>query len=164
MDKVTKSALRYALIAAALGAGAAQAQQPVDQTWCRSGTISVLAKEEKMIMWALDHRGVAQASDPSDPLNGATQRCIGVVAVIDGKSSGNGWCKINDPKSSDWWVVDWTATDKPGHGTWSYRYGSGKYKGVTGGGTYEPVGQTRPIEPGTYQNCARVKGTMKLPG
>jgi hypothetical protein len=61
-------------------------------------------------------------------------------------------------------VADWANSGKPGHGTWNYRYGSGKFKGITGGGTYQSLGQTRPVEAGTYQNCVRVKGTMKLPG
>lgn len=153
------TAVAYAL----LGAGVVQAQQ-TDNVWCRAGTMTVLAQEEKTIIWALDHRGVAQATDPANPLHGATQRCIGVVASIDGKATGNGWCKIVDPKSGEWFVVDWMSEGKPGHGVWNYRYGSGKYKGVTGGGTYEPTFPTKPVDAGTYQNCARVKGTMKLPG
>jgi hypothetical protein len=164
MNRSTKLLLGAAI--ALVGAGAAQAQQATDNVWCRAGTMTVLAQEEKTIVWALDHRGVAQATDLKNPFHGATQRCIGVVASIDGKSSGNGWCKIIEPQSGNWLVVDWAGSDKPGHGTWNYRYGSGKFKGVTGGGTYEPIDMapTKAVDPGTYQNCTRVKGTMKLPG
>lgn len=162
MNRSTKLLLGTAV--ALLGAGAAQAQQALDFVHCRAGTVSVLAQEEKTIFYAIDHRGVAQASDPKSPFHGLTQRCIGVIASIDGKSSGNGWCKNVDPQSGHWYVVDWTSSDKPGHGTWNFRYGSGKFKGVTGGGTYEPTGPTKPADPGTYQNCVRIKGTMKLPG
>jgi hypothetical protein len=28
----------------------------------------------------------------------------------------------------------------------------------------ESLGQTRPVEAGTYQNCIRVKGTISIPG
>jgi hypothetical protein len=162
MNLSTKLLLATAV--AILGAGSAHAQDVIDSVWCRAGTVTVLAQEEKTIVWALDHRGVAQASDPKSPGNGATQRCVGVVASIDGKSSGNGWCKIVDPQSGHWYMLDWASSDKPGHGTWNLRYGSGKFKGVTGGGTYEPMGPTKPVDPGTYQNCSRAKGTMKLPG
>jgi len=164
MSRMLPPVLTVIFAMIAFGAGPALAQQNVDQTWCRAGTLSTLAKDEKLIVWSLDHHGVSRARDPKDPLDAATQRCIGVLAVIDGKTVGNGWCKVMDSQSGDWWLVDWATADKPGHGTWSYRHGSGKYKGVTGGGTYQSLGQTRPIEAGTYQNCVRVTGTMKLPG
>jgi len=117
-----------------------------------------------LIFWSLDHHGVSTSDDPKSPFHGFTQRCVGVVGSIEGVAAANGWCKNVDPSTGDWTVVDWKGSDKPGHGTWSYRYGSGKWKGVTGGGTYEPIGPTKPVTPGTYQNCVRIKGTMKLPG
>ena len=144
--------------------GTAHAQQAFDQTTCRAGTMTVLAKAEKMIVWSLDHRGVTQSIDAGKLFDGATQRCIGTVANIDGKVSANGWCRNVDLKTGDWNVIDWVASDKPGSGTFSFRYGTGKWQGITGGGTYEPAGQSRPVDDGTYQNCVRVKGTVKLPG
>lgn len=124
--------------------------------------MTVLAKEEKTIIWSLDQRGVTQSNGV---FNGFTQRCMGVVANFDGKISANGWCRNVDPKTGDWTVNDWTASaDKPGAGTFSIRHGTGKWKGITGGGTYESTGQTRPVEEGTYQNCVRVKGTYTVPG
>lgn len=164
MEKAKSAWLRPAVLAALLGSGVAYAQQAIEHTTCRAGTITVLAQADKMIVWSLDHRGVTQASDASEPFHGATQRCIGVVANVEGKMSANGWCRNVDPKTGDWTLVEWTGSDKPGVGTWSFRYGSGKWKGVTGGGTYEPLGPTRPVDAGTYQNCVHIKGTMKLPG
>ena len=158
--------LGSAVLATFLAPGAAFADQlyAVDSTWCRAGTVTVLAKSEGVIVWALDHRGVAQSKDVNDVGHGDTQRCMGMVSNIAGKRSGNGWCRGVDAKTGDWTLVDWTAGEKPGAGTWSYRFGVGKWKGVTGGGTYESLGQTRPVDPGTYQNCIRVKGTANIPG
>ena len=123
--------------------------------------MTVLAKADNMIVWSLDHRGVTRSNDVFD---GFTQRCIGVVANLAGKISGNGWCRDVDPKTGDWTLVDWVASDKPGVGTYSFQYGTGKWKGITGSGTYEGAGQTRPVDEGTYQNCVRVKGTFTVPG
>lgn len=148
---------------ALVASGAASAQQALDQVTCRAGTINVLAQADKLIVWQLDHRGVTR-SGPGDQFDGFTQRCIGNVAGIEGKIAANGWCRNVDPKTGDWTLVTWTGSDKPGHGTWEYQHGTGKWKGVTGGGTYEPLGPTKPVEPGTYQNCVRVKGTYRLPG
>lgn len=97
-------------------------------------------------------------------MNGFTQRCVGVVANVAGKRSANGWCRNVDPTSGDWTLVDWVGGDKPGSGTWSYRYGTGKWKGVTGGGTYTSLGQTRPVDAGTYQNCVHIEGSATVPG
>jgi hypothetical protein len=157
--------LPCAVLGAFLGSGAAHAQQQtVDNVTCRAGTLTVLAQAEKLLVWSLDHRGVTQGGDPKDPMQSFTQRCIGTVANVEGKLSANGWCRSVDSKTGDWTLVDWQGSDKPGFGTWSYRYGTGKFKGVTGGGTYEPLGPTRPVEAGTYQNCVRIKGTMTIPG
>lgn len=157
-------ALQCALIVAAMGSSAASAQMSYEYTTCRAGTVSVLAQADKMIVWTLDHKGVSISDDASNPFNGFTQRCVGTVANIEGRIAANGWCKSVDPKTGDFTVVDWTGGDKPGHGTWSFRYGTGKWKGATGGGTYEPLGPTKPVEAGTYQNCVRIKGTLKMPG
>jgi hypothetical protein len=156
--------LAIAAIGTFLGTGMAHAQQAFEHTTCRSGTVTVIAQAEKMIVWSLDHRGVNVSSDTARLFDGFTQRCTGVVANIEGKASGNGWCRNVDPKTGDWTLVDWTASDKPGSGTYTFRYGTGKWKGVTGGGTYESLGQTKPADAGTYQNCVRIKGTLSVPG
>jgi hypothetical protein len=153
-----------AVFAALLGSGAAYAQLTTEHTTCRSGTATVLAQEEKKIVYSLEHRGVAQSSDSNDPFHGSTQRCVGVVAILDGKVTSNGWCKQIHPQTGDWMVLDWAGSGKPGSGTYTLRFGTGKWKGVTGGGTYESLGQTRPVDTGTYQNCIRVKGTVTIPG
>lgn len=157
--------LAAAAIAALTGASLAQAQaqQSYEHVICRAGTMTVLAQADKVVVWALDHRGV-YVTTRGVAFDGFTQRCVGVIASIEGKNSGSGYCRSVDPKTGDWTVVDWTAADKPGFGTYAFRYGTGKWKGVTGGGTFEPVGPTRPVDPGTYQNCSRIKGTFSLPG
>jgi len=164
MKSTMKISLNCTLLATMLGTGAAHAQQSFDQMTCRAGTMTVLAKAEDMIVWTLDHRGVTRSNEAGGPFDGSTQRCVGVVANISGKTSANGWCKNVGPKGEDWTLVDWANSDKPGAGTFSFRHGGGKWKGIAGSGTYEPLGQTAPADAGTYQNCVRVKGTMKVPG
>ena len=145
-------------------AAAHAADQAIDSVTCRAGTVTVVGQEDKTIVFALDHKGVQVTTDPAHPFNGATQHCVGVVANFNGKISGNGWCKNVTAKNGDWVLLDWTASEKPGVGTFSFRHGTGAFKGITGGGTYEQTGQTRPIQAGTYQNCVKGKGSMKTPG
>ena len=165
MNRPTTLMLGGAMMTALLSTSASLAQQDaaVDTVWCRSGTASIIAKDEKMVVWSLDHLGVAQAADPKDIFHNATQRCVGTVATFDGKVSANGWCKTVIAKTGDWALVDWKNDAQPGHGTWTYRHGTGALKGITGSGTYQSLGQTRPMEAGTYQNCVLTKGTRKTP-
>ena len=158
------NSLHFAALATLLASGVVQAQQATDTTICRSGTSTLLAQDEKKVVVWLDHRGVGLSTDAKDPLHGSTQRCVGTLANFDGTVTANGWCKQIHPQSGDWLVLDWVNSGKPGSGTYTIRHGTGKWKGATGGGTYESLGQTRPVEAGTYQNCIRVKGTLSIPG
>lgn len=162
MTKAMVASLSCTLFATIIGT--AYAQQTYENTNCRAGTMAVLAQADDMIVYALDHRGVNISAEPGNPFGDSAQRCIGVVAVIGGKAAGNGWCRNVDPKTGDWYVVDWKTSDKPGTGTYTFRYGTGKWKGVTGDGTYELLAPTKPVDAGTYQNCARIRGTVKVPG
>lgn len=140
------------------------ASQSTDHRQCRAGTASVLAQDGKKIVMLLDHHGVGQGTDAKDPFHNSTQRCVGVLANFDGSVTANGWCKQVHPQTGDWLILDWANGGKPGSGTWTVRHGVGKWQGASGGGTYQSLGQTRPIEVGTYQNCIRVQGVLKLPG
>ena len=164
MTNARSKSLYCAVLAAFLGSGAAHAQLTTDHTTCRAGTSTVLAQADKTTVVLLDHRGVAQSSDGKDPFHGSTQRCVGVLANIEGTVTANGWCKQVHPQTGDWLVLDWANSGKPGSGTYTIRHGTGKWKGATGTGTYESLGQTRPVDPGTYQNCVRIKGTLSIPG
>ena len=164
MKNANVVSLRCTALAALLASAAVHAQLATDHTTCRSGTVTVLAQADKMIVYSLDHRGVAQGSNSSDPYHGSTQRCVGVVASFDGKVSGSGWCKQVHPQTGDWLVLDWASSGMPGSGTYTLRHGTGKWKDVTGGGTYESLAPTRPVDAGTYQNCIRIKGNITIPG
>lgn len=148
----------------ALMSGTAVAQTATDQLWCRAGTLSLLAQDEKKVVMATENRGVVHGGDASDWFYGSTHRCIGSFAVFDGASFGSGFCKQISAQTGDWAVLEWTASGAPGKGAWSFKHGTGKWKGISGGGTYETASQTRPVEAGTYQNCIRVKGTVSIPG
>lgn len=138
--------------------------QSTDHRQCRAGTASVLAQDGKKIVMLLDHLGVGQSADEKDPFHNSTQRCFGVLANFDGNVTANGWCKQVHPRTGDWLILDWANGGKPGSGTWTIRHGVGMWQGATGGGTYQSLGQTRAYQAGTYQNCIRVQGSLKLPG
>ena len=164
MNGKAKLSLALTLLATSLGMSAASTQHSYEHTVCRAGTLHVLAKADKVIVMSVEHFGMVRSKIANDPLDGLTQHCVGVLANVAGKASGNGWCKNVGPTPNDWFLLTWAVSaDKPGHGTFTYEYGAGKWKGITGGGTFEPDGKTTPVRPGTYQNCVRASGTAQLP-
>ena len=149
------------LLGVGLYAGAATAQQSFSNLTCRAGTVSTLAKGEDILASSIDQRGVNIPE--GGPFDNYTQRCIGSLAVLRGKPTGGGFCRNVDPANGDFTLVEWTSGDKPGMGTFKFLGGTGKWKGITGGGDYGTVAPTRPVDDGTYQNCVRVKGKFSVP-
>ncbi len=150
------------LLGMSLYTAPAVAQQSFASIDCRSGTVSMLAKSEDITLYTLDHKGISRSQHESKLFDNWTQRCVGAIAVIGGKTTGNGWCKQIDPANGDITVIGWTS-EKPGFGTWRFVYGTGKWKGISGGGDYQLVAPTRAVEDGTYQNCVNVKGSVAVP-
>jgi hypothetical protein len=140
------------------------AQQSFDDTTCRAGTPTVIAKSDDMLLTSVDHRGITRSNTGNKIFENVTQHCIGTVFNIAGKRGGSGWCKSVNPSNGDVNLVEWIAGEKQGEGTFKFVYGTGKWKGISGGGTYESSGAARPVDEGTYQNCVRVKGTVTIPG
>lgn len=152
-----------AVVGLALAAGGAYAQVDSDQLWCRSGILKPLALDEKKFVILTENHGVAHGKE-GEWFDRSTHKCIGTIASFDGVASGNGWCKQVNAQTGDWAVLDWTYGPEAGKGTWAYRHGVGKWKGISGGGNYENAFPTRAIEEGTYQNCIRVRGKVTIPG
>ena len=86
-----------------------------------------------------DHlKGVILANDPSNPLHLAAQDCIG-ASIIDKKGNpgdGAGYCDGID-KDGDVFLI-WYR-NKGNDRTWSFMGGTGKFDGITGGGTTTPM-------------------------
>lgn len=162
--KLVRNALACAtLLGLCTYAATVAAQQSFSSLTCRAGTVSGLVKSEDMVAFGIDQRGISLADDPAKTFNNYTQRCIGSVAVVRGKASGSGFCKNVDPANGDMTIIEWTASEKPGIGTFKFLSGTGKWKGISGGGDYQQAAVTRPVDDGTYQNCVRVKGSFSVP-
>ena len=63
-----------------------------------------------------------------------------------------------------WQLLTETSTDAVGSkGSAEFLSGTGKYEGISGGGTNEDVGSFPSARPGTFQGCSPAIGTFKLP-
>jgi hypothetical protein len=82
----------------------------------------------------LHQKGIIRASDAKSPFNFNSQDCVGTVVVgKDGKSAqAAGYCDAIDKDGDVWWL--WWSDSAAGN-PWGVISGTGKYEGMTGGGT-----------------------------
>ncbi len=86
---------------------------------------------------------------------------MGTGANIGKERIRHGFCKHMD-QDGDFTLIEYPA-DPNNRFTWKYIGGTGKFKGITGGGEWELTRRGKPIEPNTFQFCIRVTGTYELP-
>ena len=82
--------------------------------------------------------GFTIMGDTSDPLHMSSHDCQGrTVFDADGNTvQGGGFCTMGDKDHEVVWI--WWAEDADGR-TWGVIAGTGKYKGATGSGTWDPT-------------------------
>ncbi len=83
-------------------------------------------------------QGFSLADEPDDPLNMVSFDCAGVTAMTSAGQTSHGHCDgvtTDGDTYSLWWRGDDTGGD------WGFIAGTGKYSGINGGGTYQPVAE-----------------------
>ena len=141
-----------------LGLAAASAAETIvlkgRSTWTSVSETSVKLADGRTVKRQV-LRGTAIADNPNTPLSNASQDCMfTTVASADGKTfSSGGYCDGLDADGDVYWAYG-GATEKGGK--WSYLGGTGKFEGLTGGGTYRlaltwPDGKVMATWEGTAQ-------------
>ena len=107
-----------------------------------SGTVVhvILTKEEqkqddgRTILHAHD-KGIVETNDPKSPLHLMSRECSGTL-IKDTKGNivdGGGYCDNFDQSGDAYWNT-WNVTPEGGN-KWSVYHGTGKFEGMSGGGT-----------------------------
>lgn len=125
--------LALAWLAAAPAAEAAPRKVSGTVTYVPVGSdVSDLADGRSVARSAFN--GIIVADDPTIPFHLAAQDCGGTTIVsADRKTTvGSGYCAALDKDGDAWWL--WWRLEGDGS-TWAVVDGTGKYKGMTGGGT-----------------------------
>jgi hypothetical protein len=138
---------------------AAQAQQPMDMMSCGSMTVTTTVASEELTIMGFDGKGINLDNMASKTFDNMTYHTVGVFKVEGGKITGIMYAKYMDP-SGDLFVVEVFQVGM--ERDWKYLYGTGKWKGVTGGGKAFPFTKGKPISPGTSQTCTKITGTYEL--
>jgi hypothetical protein len=105
--------------------------------------------------------GVQTPDSTFKPWANATNHCTENDIIMQGKMSAHGECIWTD---ADGDTFIGTFLDEPGKpGVWTFVGGGGKWKGVTGSGTYQHVSASKPRPDGTGEGCTTHSGKYTLP-
>ena len=140
----------------------AQAEQPIDITYCLSLVSTVVSQNEEMAVTSFDFKGIARSNLPDKALDNLTFHGVGVGRVVNGKNHNYGYIKFMDPDGNYVVTENLRTLDGP-EATWNFLQGTGKWKGIKGGGKLKSVTRGRPILKDTIQGCIRMTGTFELP-
>jgi len=151
----TVAAATLLLLATASGAKAGQKVTGSGQAFRVPKSSETYKLSDGRSVQQTSEAGYLTAAQSDNPLNMNSQDCSGTVIVsTDGKTStGGGYCVGFDPSGDTAWI--WWHGGFDG-GTWGFMDGTGKFKGVDGGGTWKtkqrlPDGKFIDTWEGTWQ-------------
>jgi hypothetical protein len=101
-------------------------------------------------------KGIVEANDSKSPLHLTSRDCSGTL-ILDAKGNfvdGAGHC-VNFDKSGDGYWNTWTST--PDHNIWSVYHGTGKFEGMSGGGTSKSIANLPDRYAITYEGTLTMK-------
>ncbi len=152
----------FALCGAAALAGPAQAgDTEYGGTFCGHWKSMMVQSSPEVSAFNTEFWGVQTPDSTIKPLANATNHCMENDIFMQGRMSAHGECLWTD---ADGDTFIGTYTDEPGKpGVWTFLGGTGKWKGVTGGGTYQHVSFSKPRPDGTGEGCTTHSGKYTLP-
>jgi hypothetical protein len=137
----------------------AKAQQPVDMVSCGDNKFTTILASEELTIMGIEGKGINMDNHPSKLADSMTFHGVGVLKIEKGKMSGTFYYKYMDP-GGDFVVVEVSQVGM--ERDWKYLQGTGKWKGITGGGKGFPITKGKPISSGTSQSCFKITGTYEL--
>jgi len=138
----------------------AQAEESYDITNCWSGVTSMLSASKELVVYGYELKGITRSNHENKAFDNDTFQCVGIAKVVAGKATSDSYCKFMDPDGD---MVVGGGQKTGAEGTWKFLQGTGKWKGITGGGKNWVITKSKPIKEGTFQGCNRATGTYELP-
>jgi hypothetical protein len=147
-----------AIALAAMVAGAAEVDY--DFTVCTTARRIPLEANADIVAFGVENWGVVVSS--TTPLfEKASTHCVGYLRTMGGKPVGRGSCKWA-LVGGDTGLGEW---EYPPDGApkWAWVSGTGKLKGISGGGTFKEVFSAPAVDTGWSQGCRRDWGKVDMP-
>jgi hypothetical protein len=130
-----------------------------DITNCSSATITPVTSGQDLTILLVDAKGIARASADKKAFDNNSFHCVSLMRMYRGQRSGNGACRFVDPDGD---AVVGEMVLGPSDGTWTFLEGTGKWKGIKGGGNFVSITSAKPIAAGTTQGCGRATGKYEI--
>ena len=139
-------------------------EKPVNIISCRSGEFTLLSASKELTIVSYDFKGIDRGAKGNKTFENFTHRCMGVSVIKGGAADRltKGYCKYMDT-DGDFFIVSYDGLMGKTPLPWEFVQGTGKWKGIKGGGTAIGITKGKPIEKGTLQYCAEITGTYELP-
>jgi len=147
------------LIGLFLSVNCAYADESYNTTSCWSGDFKMLSSSKELVIYSFDLKGVSRKNDESDAFHNWSFQIIGTSKIVSGNYSSSFYGKWLSPEGDMVFGEGKRIGEK---GTWKFIGGTGKWAGITGGGTNENI-NIKPVMKGTTQGCSIAIGTYKLP-
>lgn len=127
---------------------------------CTHSKQTMLEANSDTVAFGIESWGTV-ASSTTKAWESASTHCVGYVRIVAGKPAGKGVCKWNHVTGDT--AVGEFEFSAAGEPTWTWLSGTGKLKGITGGGTFRELSSGKPAAAGTSQGCRRDWGKYTLP-
>jgi hypothetical protein len=129
-------------------------------TACGLNKLTTLIAGPDLTVYSWEFKGIVPPESTFKPLQNATVHCVGYGRVMQGKQTGMGSCHWTDAAGDTFIGESVDAPDKPG--VWTFLSGTGKYNGVTGGGSYSTTAAGKMASDGTMEMCFSPTGKWNL--
>jgi hypothetical protein len=161
MDELMRKTFPLSAVALmTLSSAAWPAETAYDFVACTHTRRAMLEASPDIVGFSIDNHGVV-ASSTSKEWEKATTHCVGYIRVVAGKTVGKGLCKwVHASGDTAFGEFEYPPA---GEASFTWLVGTGKLKGIAGGGTFKEVFSGMPAEPGTSQACRRDWGKYTLP-
>ncbi len=161
MGKLLLTSALAALVASVLATSALAGETDYGGTFCGHWKSMMVQASPEVSAFNTEFWGVQTPDSGFKLWANATNHCMENDIIIQGKMSAHGECLWTD---ADGDTFIGTYVDEPGKpGVWTFLGGTGKWKGVTGGGTYQHVSSSKPRPDGTGEGCTTHSGKYTLP-
>jgi hypothetical protein len=141
---------------------AKSAEQVYDVDACVSMDLSVLVRSQEITILTWDGMGIMRSNNESKVFDNCTIHTQGVMEIAGKNTTVYGYLKYLDP-SGDFVIFRYTRNPGEKAATTTLLAGTGKWKGITGGGKAIRITRGKPVAPGTTQFCNNHKGTFTVP-
>jgi hypothetical protein len=153
-------------ICVVIGSSAPTLAQSAEQTYdvdaCVSMDLSPLVSSQEITILDFDAKGIMRSNTESKVFDNCTVHSKGVGMWEGEKFSVYSYMKYLDP-DGDYVIFRYTQNPGEKAATTTILAGTGKYKGITGGGKAVRIAGGKPVVQGTTQFCNNHKGTFTVP-